>query len=95
MKGKRFTSKDKIVIVLEFLETNIKMAELCRKHNVNPSAFSKWKTRFIEGGKRSIEARGASDLLQHKREVEKLKSIIAEQTIVIEEFKKSLEGRIR
>ncbi|MCE2498141.1 MAG: transposase [Nitrosopumilaceae archaeon] len=64
------------------------MTDLCRKHNVNPSAFSKWKSRFIEGGKRPIESKGASDLIQYGREVDKLKQIIAEQTIVIEEFKK-------
>ena len=95
MKGRRLTAKDKILIVLEFLETDIKMADLCRRHNVTPGAFSKWKTRFVEGGKRSIESRGSSDLIQYKREVDKLKQIIAEQTIVIEEFKKSWEGRTR
>ena len=95
MKGRRFTPKDRILIVLEFLETDIKMSDLCRKHNITPGTFSKWKTRFIEGGKRSIESKGASALLQHQREVDRLKQIIAEQTIVIEEFKKSLEGRRR
>ena len=48
----------------------------------HPGTFSKWKTRFIEGGKKSIESRGASALLQHQREVDKLKQIIVEQTIV-------------
>ena len=95
MTGRRFTTKDKILIVMEFLETDIKMSELCRKHNITPGTFSKWKTRFIEGGKRSIESKGASVLLQHEREVDKLKQIIAEQTIVIEELKKTMEGRRR
>ena len=88
MKGRRFTPKDKILIVLEFLETDIRVADLCRKHNITPGAFSKWKTRFIEGGKKSIESKGASAPLQYEREVGKLKQIIAEQTIVIEELKK-------
>ena len=48
--------------MLEFFETYIKMSELCHKHNITHDAFSKWKTRFIEGGKRSIESRGASEL---------------------------------
>ena len=95
MTGRRFTTKDKILIVMEYLETDIKMSDLCRKHNINPGTFSKWKTRFIEGGKRSIESKGASVLLQHEREVDKLKQIIAEQTIVIEELKKTMEGRRR
>ena len=41
MKGKKFTTRDKILIVLEFFETDIKMADLCRKHNLNPGTFSK------------------------------------------------------
>ena len=87
MKGKRFTPRDKILIVSEFIETDIKMSELCRKHNLNPTTFSKWKTQFMEGGKKTMESRGASVSLQHRREVDKLKQIIAEQTIVIEELK--------
>ena len=94
MTGRRFTTKDKILIVMEFLEGDIKMSELCRKHNITPSTFSKWKTRFIEGDKRSTESKGTSVLLQHEREVDKLKQIIAEQTIVIEELK-NMEGRRR
>ena len=88
MKSKRFTARDKILIVLEFIETDIEVSELCRKHNLNPATFSKWKTWFMEGGKRTIESRGASVSLQHQREIDKLKQIIAEQTIVIEELKR-------
>lgn len=91
MKNKKLASKDKIAIVMEFLETDIKMADLCRKYDIQPGEFSKWKTQFIEGGKKAIESRGVSDLLRHKRETEKLKTIIDEQNIVIEEFKKSLK----
>ena len=95
MKSKRITAKDKILIVLEFLETDIRMTYLCCKHNVTSSAFTKWRTRFIEGGKKSIESKDASDLIQYKREVDKLKQIIAEQTIIIKEFKKSWVGLTR
>ena len=95
MKGKRRTTKDKILIVLEFYETDVKVADLCRKHNITPGAFSKWKTRFIEGGKRGIESGRTSESALCRREIDKLKTIIAEQTIVIEEFKKSLEGGIK
>lgn len=92
MKDRRFTSRDKTLIVLEFLETDIKMADLCRKHNIRPSTFSKWKSRFMEGGKSAIESRGVSAMALHRRETDKLKQIIAEQTIVIEELKKTMEG---
>ena len=88
MKGRRFTPRDKILIVMEFIETDIKMADLCRKHNLNPGTFSRWKTRFMDGGRKHIESRGVSDRVRHQREIDKLKQTIAEQTIVIEELKK-------
>ncbi len=88
MTNTKFAPEQKIQIVLESIRTGIGTAELCRKHNLNPGTFSKWKTLFIEGGKRSIESKGASALLQYQRNEDKLKQIIAEQTIVIEELKK-------
>ena len=45
-KGKRLASRDKILIVLESLETDIKTADLCRKHNISPSTFYRWKAQF-------------------------------------------------
>ena len=47
MKSKRFTTRDKILMVPEFFETDIEMADLCRKHDLNPSTFSKWKMWFF------------------------------------------------
>lgn len=93
MKGKRRTPRDKILIVLEFLETDIKISDLCRKHNITPTAFSRWKTRFIDGGKKAVESKGVPEILRHRRETDKLKGIIAEQTIVIEELKKLWRDR--
>ena len=92
MKGKKLTTRDKILIVLEFFETDIKMADLCRKHNINTTTFSKWKTRFVDGGKKAIESKGVPAATWHRREVDNLKQIIAEQTIVIEELKKLQRG---
>lgn len=36
---------------MESLNTNITLAELCRKYNVNSNVFYHWKERFIEGGR--------------------------------------------
>ena len=92
MKRRQLTARDKTLIVLEFIETDIKMSDLCRKHNINPATFSKWKTRFVDGGKKAIESKGVSAETQCRREVDNLKQIIAEQTIVIEELKKLRRG---
>jgi transposase-like protein len=45
----RWTPEQKVAIVMESLNTNIPMAELCRKHNVIPNAFYDWKEKFHPG----------------------------------------------
>jgi transposase-like protein len=47
----RWTPEDKTRIVMGSLTTNIAVAELCRKYNLNPNVFYNWKQKFIEGGR--------------------------------------------
>ena len=50
----RWTVEQKIAIVMESLNTNISMADLCRKHNVTPNAFYGWKDKFLGAGKLAL-----------------------------------------
>ncbi|MGI0079486.1 MAG: transposase [Nitrososphaerales archaeon] len=50
----RWTIEQKIGIVMESLNTNISVAELCRKHNVTPNAFYGWKDKFLDAGKLAL-----------------------------------------
>ncbi|MDE2589484.1 MAG: transposase, partial [Patescibacteria group bacterium] len=50
----RRSAEEKIRIVMESLTTNIGMAELCRKYNIQPPTFYQWKERFIDGGKTAL-----------------------------------------
>ena len=84
MKGRRFTSRDKTLVMAEFLETDIRMADPCRRYNVHPPTFSKWKARFMEGGRNATEPREVSVVARHRHETDKPRQIIAEQATVIE-----------
>ena len=44
----RWSAEQKIAVVMESLNTNILVAELCRKHNVTPNAFYGWREKFLE-----------------------------------------------
>jgi|SRR3972149_12019530 transposase-like protein len=93
MPHRRWTPEEKIRIVLESLNTNIGMAELCRKYAVNPTVFYAWKEKFIEGGKQALtrsRRNGGEGELQ--AENERLKQLIGELTIANDAFKKSLQG---
>ena len=92
--SRRWTPEDKTRIVMESLTTNITVAELCRKYNLNPNVFYNWKQKFIEGGKMALSGFGKENMINKKNreiEIERLKKIIGEQTIAIDAFKKTLE----
>ncbi len=91
---RKWTPEDKTRIVMESLTTNITVAELCRKYNLNPNVFYNWKQKFIEGGKMALSGSGKDNMINKKNkeiEIERLKRIIGEQTIAIDVFKKTLE----
>lgn len=90
---RRWTPEDKTRIVMESLTTNITVAELCRKYNLNPNVFYNWKQKFIEGGKIALSGSSKENTMNRNKEVEidRLKKIIGEQTITIDAFKKTLE----
>ena len=95
-KSRRWTPEDKTRIVMESLTTNITVAELCRKYNLNPNVFYNWKQKFIEGGRMALSGSSKGNAVGKNNknkeiEIERLKKIIGKQTIAINEFKKTLE----
>ena len=96
MTRRHWTPEEKIRIVLESLNTNIGIAELCRKYAVTPTLFNYWRTKFIEGGKQALSGsrrNGGGEVLQ--AENQHLKQLIGELTITNDAFKKSLMGEKR
>ncbi len=96
MARRRWSSEEKIRIVLESLNTNIGIAELCRKHSVSPVVFYHWREKFMEGGKMALSCSLKNGMnREQEAEVERLKKLIGELTIANDAFKKTLEGRRR
>ena len=85
----RWSVEQKIAIVMESLNTNISVAELCRKHNVTPNAFYGWKEKFLEAGKLAL-AGSLPKTGAEPAEVESLKKLIGELTIANSALKKAL-----
>jgi len=93
MPGRAWTGEEKIRIVMESMNTNISLAELCRKYNLNANVFYHWKEKFTEGGKAALMSRGIKDANQELiSENGRLKTLIGELTIANDSFKKILEG---
>jgi transposase len=92
---RKFTAEEKIRIVLEGLRGEISMSELCRKEGIAASVYYKWSKAFLEAGKngltRSIIRDATTDEVRHlKSENDDLKKAVAELTLDVIRYKKSL-----
>ncbi len=75
MKGKRYTTEDKIR-VLRDADRGKSILEVCRQHNISEVSFHRWKRQF--GQMDLSEARKLKDL---ERENSELKKILAESLL--------------
>jgi transposase len=63
---RKFSSEEKIRIVLEGLRGEESIADLCRREGIHTTLYYKWSKAFLEAGKRQLtgdtirEAGGAS-----------------------------------
>ena len=92
---KRFTSEDKIRLVLEGLRNEISISELCRREGVATVTYYKWSKAFLDSGKNGLLLDTRRDATTEevkylKSENEALKRAVAEQVLENQKLKKSL-----
>jgi putative transposase len=69
MRTSRFTEEQIIGIVREY-EAGVKLAELCRRHNVSPTTFYKWRAKY--GGMAVSDAKRLKALEEENRRLKQL-----------------------
>lgn len=94
---KRYSSEDKIRIVLEGLRGEVTVAELCRKEGISESLYYKWSKEFLEAGKSRLtgntKRQATTDEVKDlKSENEQLKQLVAELALKNRVLKKSVLG---
>jgi transposase len=92
---KRFSSEEKIRIVLEGFRKEIPVSELCRRENISSCLYYSWLKDFMEAGKSQLKGdslRNATrgDVKQLQNENSRLKELLGEQALEIQLLKKSL-----
>jgi transposase len=75
---RQYTAEEKIRIVMEGLQRESTIAELCRREGINQNLYYRWSKEFLEAGKR--------------QENEQLKQLVAELALKNKVLKKSLTG---
>ena len=94
---RRFTSEEKIRIVLEGLRGEESIAAICRKEGISPNLYYTWSKSFLEAGKKRLSGdtkreATSDEVTILKRENEDLKRILAETFVKYEQIKKNRSG---
>ena len=94
---RKYSSEEKIRIVLEGLRGEVGIADLCRKEGLNPNIYYKWSKEFLEAGKKRLQGdtvreATSNEVVDLKKENDQLKQLVAELSIKNRVLKKSLNG---
>jgi transposase len=92
---RKFTTEEKIRIVLEGLRGEIPVSELCRREGIATTMYYRWSKAFLDAGKngltRDTNRSATTDEVKNLRdENTDLKRAVAEQVLEIQRLKKSL-----
>ena len=94
---RRYSSEEKIRIVLAGLRGEDSIAELCRQEGISQGIYYSWSREFLEAGKKRLAgdtAREANtgEVKSLRREARDLKEVVAEQALELRLLKKSMIG---
>ena len=83
---RKFSSEEKIRIVLEGLKGEESIAEICRVEDIAPALYYRWSKDFIEAGKRrlngdTVREANTGEVSGLRKENTDLKEVVAELTL--------------
>ena len=87
MEKRKWSSQQKLQIVLEGLSGSIEISKLCAKYQIAQAQYYQWRDHLLKFGHQAFETKNITKKEQHlEQEVKKLRNIIGGLTI---ELKKS------
>lgn len=91
-KRKRWSSAEKLRIVLEGMEGGVEISDLCRREGLNPTMYYQWKRQLLGAAERIFEKKETKPSAREERlqaESRRMKDVIAEITAENLELKKT------
>jgi transposase len=94
---RQYTAEEKIRIVMEGLQRESTIAELCRREGINQNLYYRWSKEFLEAGKERLNGNtqrqaDSGEVKVLCQENEQLKQLVAELALKNKVLKKSLTG---
>jgi transposase len=94
---RRFSTEEKIRIVLEGIKGESSISELCRREGIAENNYYRWSKDFLEAGKRRLKGdtlreANSTEVKDLKQENTHLKQLAADLLMKNDVLKKSLNG---
>lgn len=94
---RKFSSEEKIRIILEGLRGEESIAELCRREGISPNLYYRWSKGFLEAGRRRLKGdtkreATSGEVVALRGENEQLKQLVAELLLRNRVLKKISDG---
>jgi transposase len=94
---RKYSSEEKIRIIIEGLKGEDSISEICRKEGIVPALYYRWSKDFIEAGKKrltgdTMREANTNEVTDLRKENHDLKEVVAELTLKNRVLKKSLSG---
>ena len=91
---RKYTSEEKIRIVLEGFRREVTVNELCRREGIKPNSFYSWTKEFMEAGKERLSRDTVRDATRQeigtlKRDNADLKQMVAELSLDLHRLEKT------
>ena len=88
---RKYTSEEKIRIVLEGFRREVTVNDLCRREGIKPHSYYSWTKEFMEAGKERLTRDSVRDATQHelKGENGELKELVADLSLEAYRLKKT------
>lgn len=94
---RKFSSEEKIRIVLEGLRGEESISGICRREGISPNLYYRWSKDFLEAGKRRLQGdtvreANSAEVTGLRQENDQLKQLVAELSLKNRVLKKSSSG---
>ena len=93
-KRRKWAATEKLRIVMEGMQSNVDVAELCRREGINPTQYYGWRKQLYAGASKIFEngrkPKHPGEDARKEAKIQRLERVIAEITTENLELKKGL-----
>ena len=84
MKRRKWSSEQKLKIILEGLSGHIEIGKLCNKYQISQALYYRWRDQLLQFGHQAFETKNMTKKEKRlQNEIQQLKQIIGDLTVAL------------